>query len=241
MEKNNEGMKYANYLSAHPTLNEGYSKSKFDWYASALEDLLPKDRDAEILEIGPGLGEGMRYLVTQLGFTSVTGIDISEEVVSKILESHAMGVHLVADAEDFLLQNQNRFSLIIMYHVLEHFSKDKVVGCLDACYGSLINGGRLVVVVPNVASPIIGVEQQFFDFTHLTAFSPWSIRQVFSWSKFGKCKVENLWPPQVGFFRFLQKILQMFILSLFSLYYKIFSGVERNVLTHSMRVVAERE
>lgn len=240
--KDNKGtVGYSNYLSAHPTLNDGFSESKAAWYASTLGDLLPKDIDAQILEIGPGQGEGLRYLVETKGFTSVTVIDISEEVINKISKFHAINAHLVNDTIEYLKENENRFSLIIMYHVLEHFSKDKVLDCLNACYSSLIKGGKLIVVVPNVASPIIGVEQQFFDFTHLTAFSPWSIRQVFIMSKFGGCQVDNVWPPQGGILRGIQKRLQMAILFFFAMYYKIFSGVERNVMTHSMRAVSVRE
>ena len=70
-----------------------------------------------------------------------------------------------------------RFDRVVLFDVLEHFSPDAAVALLEGIGGVLAPAGRIVVRVPNVASPF-GLNLQFNDVTHRTAFTPGSLAQV---------------------------------------------------------------
>jgi hypothetical protein len=230
------------YLDTHPTLAKAALRknSKAAWYAEAIKPWLPSNRNATILEIGPGLAEGLSWLSREMGFTKLHAIDISRASIEVCKQIPNVLAIQTEDTKGYLDVNKTTFELIVMYHVLEHFSREEIVPLLDALFNSLKVSGRLIVVVPNVASPVIGVEQQFFDFTHQTAFSPWSIQQAFNMSRFGGCEVCEQMPPSGGLGRVIQRGLQRGILSIWRAYYGLFSGVHRAVMTHSMVAVAVR-
>lgn len=228
-----------NYLTNHPSLGQA-SQSKVLWIAEILRPVLPARKDARILEIGPGRGEALALLKQDLGYPNVFAIDNSPEVAGmcrKIVGDDAM---FCEDVFAFLAEEGRRFDLILMYHVLEHFSPAQVVDLVGALHGALDPGGVLVVGVPNAASPVIGPEQQHFDFTHQTGFSPWSLKQVMKIGGFTDVQVQPVWPPGNSLGRIVQRGLQKSLLAIMRLYLRAFTGEPRPVLTHSMVAYARR-
>jgi SAM-dependent methyltransferase len=221
------------YLSAHPTLKFGRGGSKGLWIAEILAPVLPPAKDARILEIGPGLGEALAYLIHSRAYTSVDALDNSPEVVTACRQIEGVNAYL-SDAIAFLGEHPGHYDLILLYHVLEHFSRESVPVLLRAINQGLRPGGVVVIGVPNAAAPIIGADQQYFDFTHETAFSPWSLEQVLRMSGFANVEVRPVWPPRGGVARALQRFVQRSVLAIMRAYLKVFTGVPRPVLTHSM-------
>ena len=66
---------------------------------------------------------------------------------------------------------------VAMFDVLEHFSIEEGAALLSAIARRLNTGGKIVVRVPNVASPW-GLQYQFGDLTHKAAYTPGSMRQL---------------------------------------------------------------
>lgn len=222
------------YLSHHPTLGKDDGASKTAWIREAVGSVLPADRAARILEVGPGKGEALKLFSQEFGYSDVTGIDISPEVISVCSGIPSVTVTQISDLAEYSADRSDQFDLILMYHVLEHIPKSATIPSLVALHGSLKPGGVLVVCVPNAAAPIIGIEQQTFDFTHEVAFSPWSLEQVHRIAGFGRCEVRPLWPPRGGLGRTLQRMAQKTVIAIMRAYLRIFTGVPRPVLTHAI-------
>jgi SAM-dependent methyltransferase len=228
------------YLSSHPTLKHGGSGSKSLWLQDILEPVQPADKNARILEIGPGRGEALQYLMTTGGYHDIEAIDNSAEVIECCRRIHGVRATLV-DAGGFLRDRRDHYDLILVYHVLEHFSRDAIPPLLDAIRAALRPGGVVVVGVPNAAAPIIGPDQQHFDFTHQTAFSPWSLEQVLRMSGFDDVEVRPVWPPRGGVRRAVQRLVQRAVLAVMRTYLAVFTGVPRPVLTHSIVAYAWKQ
>ena len=231
---------YENYLTNHPSLKSGVVTSKSIWYEEMLMLGGVKDKTISVLEIGPGLGEGLSLLASK-GFTDLTAIDLSNEVIDHVSLIPSVTALVVTDTTQFLKDNSEKFDVIIMYHVLEHIPRSEIIITLNGIYQALKKSGKVLITVPNISSPIIGVEQQYYDFTHQTAFSPWSLAQAFSMSHFEKCNVKQFLPPKKGILRRLQRLLQQVLLFAAKYYLSIFSRIERKVLTHSMLAIGIKE
>lgn len=230
------------YLNTHPTLKSfKTSQSKTDWYKSAVSGYLPDNKNAKILEIGPGLGEGLLYLVMQEGYKNVHAIDIDNGVIDRCKEVIGENAIKVSDINDFLKGKISEYDCVIMYHVIEHIEQNRIVNTFYAIKKSLAFNGSLIIVTPNVASPIIGIDQYLIDFTHKTPFSPHSLEQSMRLGGFSNIEIKNLWPPQTNLSRFIQKQLQIIALSIVRTYLNLFSGIKRKVLTHQILAVAKSD
>jgi SAM-dependent methyltransferase len=227
-----------NYLKNHHTLAKGTDFSKNLFLKNILKPLLPLCKNARILEIGPGNGEALSLFINEFGFERVEAIDIAEDVIDACKLVSGATLHLVADARDFLITRPDHFDLILMYHVLEHFSQDEVVPVLAAGRLSLRTGGVMVVGVPNVSAPLIGPEQQYADFTHRTAFSPSSLIQAHRMAGFANVSVSEVYPPKAGFGRQVQRLLQKLLLVPMRVYMFVMVPHRNRVLTHSMICVS---
>ncbi|MHC8508514.1 MAG: class I SAM-dependent methyltransferase [Rhodospirillales bacterium] len=129
------------------------------------------------LEIGCGTGLFLAYLKAK-GAADITGIDQDENLAAHLADGAA--AHFTrADVWDYLARPESagRFDRICMFDVLEHFTLEDAVRLLGAVKAALKPGGRMIVRVPNPASPW-GGQYQFADLTHKTAYTPASLRQL---------------------------------------------------------------
>jgi 2-polyprenyl-3-methyl-5-hydroxy-6-metoxy-1,4-benzoquinol methylase len=135
---------------------------------------LPADRGARILDIGCGDG-ALLALMREQGYREVAGIDVSPEQVER---ARARGLDVVrADVVAFLDSATERYDAICAIDVIEHFDKPDVVRLLELVAASLRPGGTLIAQVPNGESPFVG-RYLYGDFTHGTAFTSRSVRQI---------------------------------------------------------------
>lgn len=101
-----------------------------------------------VLEIGPGSGRIMACLAS-LGH-SVQGLDLSPAVAKHIAEQWGLSVHVESLDAHKRRVGSEYYDVIIMRHVLEHFSEPHEV--LQATHSLLRSHGLLYVAVPNMQS-----------------------------------------------------------------------------------------
>jgi SAM-dependent methyltransferase len=117
------------------------------------------------------------YLLDQLGYTDLTGVDLSEEQVHLAGKWCPSAKIIHGDARNFLAENQNRFRLITGFDIIEHFGKDEQFRFLELVVNGLYPGGRLILQTPNAESPWFGAVA-YGDYTHEWFFTPASLAHI---------------------------------------------------------------
>lgn len=137
--------------------------------------LLPRSRDAKILEIGTGHGHLIHFLSDER-YRRIFGIDVNEPMLREVLKRNAHQVESleVADALDYLPCHQREFDCIVMLDVIEHFSLDDARTVLVNAANALRGGGRLILRTPNMAN-ILGGYSRYMDLTHHHGYTEWSL------------------------------------------------------------------
>lgn len=74
---------YTHYLSNHLSkLNDDKTReNKKDWISYNYKKFLPKDKNSKMLEIGPGFGELLEFLIVDNQYNDIRAVDLSQEVV----------------------------------------------------------------------------------------------------------------------------------------------------------------
>jgi len=132
--------------------------------------------DMSFLEIGCGTGAFLAYLAAK-GVKSFLGID-HDPALAQVVPEAARAHFACRDLRDVLADPATEpLDRVVALDVMEHFSAEEGVALLSAIAGKLAPGGRVVLKVPNAASPW-GLSYQYGDLTHRTAFTPLSMRQM---------------------------------------------------------------
>jgi cyclopropane fatty-acyl-phospholipid synthase-like methyltransferase len=168
----------------------------------------PRSADAAILEIGPGFGAMLSLLRSERGYADVHAVDISPEVVQACNQIVPDSTELTADTTVFLESCRASYDLILMFHVLEHVPKHEVLALLRAARGSLKQGGKLLVEVPNIAHPLTGPYHRYHDFTHTTGFTDQSLGFILRTAGFENVTVYPCKVPRISVARAVQRVLQ---------------------------------
>lgn len=151
-----------------------------DYYSSYdipnyLMKVLPKNKDAAILDIGCGFGQTLKSLRDK-GYTNLKGIDINDESIAQCKKLN-LDVTKVDDVISYSNVSGNKYDFIIMSHVLEHIEKEKMIDNLRAIRSMLSEKGKYCVMVPNAQSNT-GSYWRFEDFTHHYLFTSGSLLYV---------------------------------------------------------------
>jgi len=172
---------YDSYVSQHieprkgmPTLD--LFKRKAAGWDKSFSQYLPASRTSHIADLGCGDGS-LLWWIQNRGYTNTVGIDISQEQIDL---ASSLGVQniICGDVFKFLEENKKSFDALIMRDMLEHLSKSEIFTVLKLMSEALRPGGRLIVQVPNGASPFFGAIR-YGDITHELAFTPSSLSQLF--------------------------------------------------------------
>lgn len=137
---------------------------------------LPDEHDIPILDLGCGSGK-LLYLFQRMGYTNLTGVDLSPEQIEHARLHSDQAVIFQEDAQDFLKKNSEQFGLICAFDLIEHFQKEEIIPLLRLIYQSLKPGGRLILQTPNAESPWMG-SVAYGDFTHEWFFTPHSLNGI---------------------------------------------------------------
>lgn len=172
---------YENYYTTHilPRKGEVTLKSltkKFKVFDLHFGGFLPEDRSSRIIDAGCGNGSLVHWL-QERGYDNTSGVDGSPDQIEagkalgiKNLEAINLVTHLQSCPDTF--------DLIFLRDVVEHFDKADVLPLFRVCRSALRPSGRLVIQVPNGASPWVG-RVLYGDFTHETAYTQSSLAQIF--------------------------------------------------------------
>jgi 2-polyprenyl-3-methyl-5-hydroxy-6-metoxy-1,4-benzoquinol methylase len=222
---------FDNYLTEHlgHTINSKTKEKKKQWLMHNYQNLLPQDLNVEILEVGPGYGELLEFLIQDMKYKKVLGVDISPEVVDFCNSTIPGSAELLGEGYEFFENKRNHFDCIIMLHVLEHVPKNQTVALLTALYGSLKPGGLIIVEVPNMANPIVGLNFRYADFTHEVGFTDASLKYVLRKAGFSDISVHSSKVPATSFARKVQHILQVSLGQLISLALKIYIPTSKQI------------
>ncbi|MBF0326243.1 MAG: class I SAM-dependent methyltransferase [Alphaproteobacteria bacterium] len=130
-----------------------------------------------VLELGCGNGLFLRFL-DSIGVTDFEAVDGDSRVLGEIPEHLKDKVSISDFSSYFSRASANlRFDRVVLFDVLEHFSADGAAALLGEIATALAPGGKVVVRVPNMSSPL-ALGMQYNDVTHLSAFTPGSLSQV---------------------------------------------------------------
>ncbi|MGE5498508.1 MAG: class I SAM-dependent methyltransferase, partial [Syntrophothermus sp.] len=141
----------------------------------------PENKEAQILDIGPGRGEMLECL-KRWGYNNYLGIDLSPDII-EFCKSLNYNCRLVPDTKEWLKEHKKTYDVITLLDVLEHIPKSETIGFLSAIRESLKDGGMLIIQVPNLESPE-GYLTHFADFTHEVGYTEHSLQQVLRLSGF---------------------------------------------------------
>ncbi|GAK57154.1 methyltransferase type 12 [Candidatus Vecturithrix granuli] len=155
---------------------------------------LPKNKEARILDFGCGWGHQLMALWCA-GYHYLEGVELVADQ-AKICQTAIAGrfeVHYM-DGCDFLQGKESVYDLIIMNDVIEHISVDKIATVLHVVYQALVPNGSIVLRTPNMSS-LLCAYSRYLDFTHLTGYTEFSLRQLLDLIGFEK---HQLVPDQWG-------------------------------------------
>ena len=158
------------------------------------EKILPKDKNAKILDIGFGNGWFMAACI-RMGYTNIYGADFfGKEKTQKVVDactSIKEVFNIKKNIGDFLLEINQKFDYIHMSHVIEHIPKYSLFYHADAIYKSLEKEGVLLLRTPNMESPA-AMSSLFVTLTHEYGFSDSNLHSLLHLTGFDEIYFHNL-------------------------------------------------
>ena len=156
--------------------------------------VLPKDKNARILDIGFGTGWFIAACI-RMGYTNIYAADFfAQEKLKKIVDS-CDAIKEVFDIEenigDFLAKTNQKFDYIHMSHVIEHIPKYSLLYIVDAVYKSLYKDGVLLLRTPNMEGPAAN-SSLFVTLTHEYGFSDSNLYSLLHIGGFDEICFHNL-------------------------------------------------
>ena len=200
------------YLRWHND-SESHQGEMNSFYANLLKPYLPQDKNAQILDIGCGMGLALKALKT-LGYSNISGIEIDENQ-TKAAKSKGLEVELVSDSAAFLTGGLKRYDLILAIDVLEHIPLENQLTFSRAVREALSEKGAFLATVPNANSAIAG-RWRYIDWTHQISFTEASLNFLlvsagFSKIEIGGAEIKQFFAPQnVKIKRAASKIIKTF-------------------------------
>lgn len=206
---------YSRYTSQYMAEYLVFDQSRYEKEAvslqNRLEQWLPADKDANILDVACGAGQFL-YFLNKKGYVNVAGVDVSPEQVE--ISRNVCSNVVLTDALAYLTEHKNAFDLITGFDVIEHFHKSELFPILDAMHAALKPGGRLILQTPNAESPW-GMKVRYGDLTHELAFEPSVLRRTLAAAGFFSYEARECGPFVHGFKSFIRcgvwQILRQFL------------------------------
>lgn len=176
-----EDPRFQDYLTRHYTQLGDAERHRAGRKRQLLETYrrwLPANRDAAMLEIGPGFGHLLEILRTDLGYRNATAVDVSREVVAYLEQRLPGSTTYVEDTAAWLRAHPGQWEQVFALHVIEHVPRDAVADFLAAVRGALRPGGRVVLELPNMANLFTGGFLRWADLTHEWGYTEQSLHQL---------------------------------------------------------------
>lgn len=175
---------YCDYVTSHH--NSGlenikeFLKVRYRYFNYNYSKYLPENKAAKILDIGCGKGDFLHFL-RKKGYKNSIGIDLSHENLA-ICRKFKLTCY-EANAFKFLKKG-TMYSAIIMNDIIEHLNKTEVIPLLKLVKSRLVDGGILIIKVPNAGNPFLAPHSLHVDITHEQLYSKESLEQILKLSGF---------------------------------------------------------
>lgn len=232
---------FEHYLTkhfAHVSDQKRYRGRKVAYYQHNYVRLLPARRDACMLDIGPGYGEMLELLLSR-GYTNIHAVDLSPEVADFCNTIVPGSTVPVCDTTAHLQSQTGSFDCITMFHILEHVPKSDVIPLLRAAYNALRPQGQLIIEVPNMANPVIGLNVRYADFTHEVGFTELSLRYALETAGFAEVVLFETKLSPDRWQRSAQYIIQKIFCGAIRLIYRAYGQVAPRLLGRAISAVAK--
>lgn len=173
MNDNNEviyGPESKGTACAHrPSRAEVKGRSQFneEIIIRRLLNSLDVDSDSWALDVGCGYGNKMLWL-KELG-CHVKGVDVNPNLVAA---ARSRGLDCVT-VEEFS-QSEQQYDIILMAHIVEHFTPQDLLGFMDIYLDRLKIGGHIVIMTP------LDHDDFYVDFDHTKTYHPSAFISVFA-------------------------------------------------------------
>lgn len=159
--------------------NLSYSKTYQFWKEHYISHM-PSDKNSKIIELGSGLGNNLHALGS-LGYKNVTGVEICEGSV-ELCKKYGLDV-IQSDIISFLDENKNYYDVVILHHVLEHFTRTEALELLQKIKNILTENGIVLIAVPNGWN-LFAAGALSNDITHEVLYSRNSLNSILQFSGF---------------------------------------------------------
>lgn len=238
-----KGKFYDKYVSGHTSSLYGEVsfreiKRQFPIWEAYFGKLLPDNPSAKILDMGCGYG-GFVWWMREKGFKNAEGVDMSREQIELGSKLGIEGLR-EGDLYEVLKNNRGVYDAIIARDVLEHFTKSQVVEILELAHQALRQKGTFLIQTVNAANPLWG-RLRYGDFTHDTAFTEDSIKQVLCSEGFRDAAVFPQRPVFHGIISFIRLALWFVIELALRAYVLIETGSARGIFTQNIIVAAKKD
>lgn len=120
----------------------------------------------KVLDVGCGFGRNLSWMAHE-GYDA-TGVEVNATIVKSNVEQGLKCISL-----DDLGSLKGGFDVILMAHIIEHFSPSDLLGVLNRYLGLLKEGGHLLIATP-LSSPYF-----FDDFDHVKPYHPTGLLMVY--------------------------------------------------------------
>lgn len=188
---------YRKYITTHydnvnSSLQNSYDKRYLFW-KSYIAELISKNRNIKILEIGSGMGHNLIAL-SRLGYKNLVGVDVSPECVNFCKSKKLNSILVKNDNSSFYEKNRETYDLVILYDVLEHFTPEAGADLIRKCRQVLRQKGNVLISVPNGEHPL-NCKIMYADITHKFMYSESSLNQLLK-----NCGCTNIRTKQLNSF-----------------------------------------
>ena len=146
------------------------------------------------------------YFAREAGYRNLGGVDGSPEQVAAARNLGIEGVEQGDLLEVLATMSDVSQDCIVMFDVIEHFTRNELIRLIDDAYRVLKVSGRLIIHAPNGESPF-GMRVRYGDLTHEMAFTRTSIAQVLRSSGFSEVNCYEDAPEPYSFVRVIRWIL----------------------------------
>lgn len=209
-------------------------------YARNWLPVLPVDKESAFLDLGCGFGTFLDFLAAE-GYTDIQGVDLCEANV-EICKRKGHEV-TQADLTQFLEGCEERFDVVTLSYVLEHFEKDDGLGLLEGARGVLKPGGVLLIAVPNAAAPLVGTRQRYSDITHEVAFTQESLVSFLQMAGFESFEIRpiDIFVLPNPLLDIPARIMAWFLFKAFRIIFLLYGVPGTTIFTKNMLAIARKE
>lgn len=232
---------YQNYNKFHYSQVNNINNDNL-LYKIVKAEIIPylKNKHVKILDVGCGTGDILKTLKS-FGYKNLFGIEISKDQYIKAKKINGIDV-IHGDAYNFLQKSGKKFDVLIMFDLIEHIEKKKLVSFLKFAHKTLNKNGILIIRTPNAKVPFSASYYRYIDFTHTNSFTDESLSFVLLLSKFKDIKVSNTKIVNQNFFYIIAKIARFLLDPLVKLVLSLYYGPSafRFILSPNLIAIAKK-